>query len=132
MLNHKEQIGRLDRRITIQYLTSDSDEYNQPVPVWATFATVWAKVEDRRTSEGYQADQLTATRFTEFTIRFLPDVGETMRIVLDNRVYNIRGIESPNRKRTLEIIGELLDEVVEITPEPTDGIFDSTFDATFG
>ena len=129
MLQSQLNIGRLDRRIVIQELTSTADEYNQPIPTWATLATVWASVKDTSGGEGYQADQLTATRNTVFTIRFRSDVRETMRILYNYRYYNIRAIKYPDRSRSMELTAELLDDPEEVAAG--EGIFDLTFDASF-
>lgn len=114
MLQSKLEIGRLDRRVTIQQLTNSPDEYNQPVPTWATLATVWASVDDRSGGESFQAEQLTAYRHTVFIIRYRSGIDETMRIVYNSRTYNIRLIKNPDRRRTLEITGELLDDPEEV------------------
>ena len=130
MLSHKEQIGRLDRRIVIQESTLTKDEYGQETTTWATFFTVWAKVEDRSGSEGYQADQLTATRNTVFTIRWIAGLTEKMRILYNYDYYDIQYIKSPDRKRTLEVGTIKVDDPEEQDPTLA-GIFDSTFDTSF-
>lgn len=114
MLQHKYNIGRFDRRIVIQSKTNISDNYNQPVPTWATFATVWASVDDKSGSESFRADQLTAYRSTVFTIRYLSGLNETMRIKYNLQYYNIRMIKSPDRNRSLEVTAELLDDPEEV------------------
>lgn len=116
MLGSKEQIGKLDRRITIQSKTNAADEYNQPVPTWTTFANPWAKIEDKSGGESFPANQLTAYRSTVFTIRYISGLDETMRILYKNQYYNIRLIKKPDRDRFLELTGELLDD-----PEDEDG-----------
>lgn len=127
MLSSKEHIGRLDRKITIEELTNVPDSYNQPVPTWSTFATPWAKMEDRSGSEGYQADQLTASRMTVFTIRYMTGLKETMRVLFEGRYYNIQYIKSPDRRRTLEVGTMLLDEV----EEAEGGAFSSSFSTAY-
>jgi SPP1 family predicted phage head-tail adaptor len=114
MLHTKYVFAKFDRRIVIQEKTNTSDTYNQPVPTWATFATVWASVDDRSGGESFQADQLTAYRNTVFTIRYLSGLNETMRIKYNLQYYNIRMIKSPDRKRSLEITAELLDDPAEV------------------
>lgn len=109
MLATKENIGQLDRRITIQERTTTKDDYNQDVVTWSTFATVWAKIQENIGGESYQADQLTASRFDHFTIRYAA-VTETMRILYNDRFYDIRSIQKPDRNRYLVIKAELLDE----------------------
>lgn len=122
MLSHKEQIGRLDRRITILQATTEKDDYNADVETWSTFKTVWAEVVDSAGAEVVQADQPTAVRTTTFTIRWIEGVTETMRVVFDGQLYNVVSIQRPDRKRTLILKTELLDE----EPEETGGGFSAT------
>lgn len=128
MLSHKEQIGRLDRRITIQQPTLTKDEYGQETkPTWSTFATVWAEMDDRSGSEGFKADQLTATRNTVFTIRWIDGLRETMRILYNYRYYDIQSIKSPDRKRTLEVATLMVDD----PEEEEGGAFSSAFSSAY-
>lgn len=112
MLESKTEVGRRDQRIIIQESTNSTDEYNSPVVTWSTFATVWAKVTDSSpgSSERYESDQLTAVRTTTFNIRYLEGVKEKMRILYDDRFYDIEYIGRPDRKRSLELRTVLLDE----------------------
>jgi SPP1 family predicted phage head-tail adaptor len=110
MLATKTSVGKRDQRIIIQEGTTSKDEYNQDVETWATFATVWAEVKDSPGNEQYQADQLTAVRTTWFNVRYLDGLAEKMRILYDDRYYNIKSIERPDRKRSLILKAEILDE----------------------
>lgn len=108
----KFTIGELDQTIIIQRFTSATDEYNAQTITWSTLATVKAKVTDSQAGsrEQYQSDQLTAVRTTTFLIRYLSGVEEKMRILYDDRFYDIEYIGRPDRKRTLELRTVLLDE----------------------
>lgn len=128
MLTSKTNIGVRDRRIVIQELTNAPDEYNQPIPTWSTFATVWASIDDKSGKESYQADQLTATRNTVFNIRYLSGLRETMRILYNNRYYNIELIKSPDRDRSLEVTAALLDDPEEIAGGAFSSAFSSAYD----
>lgn len=112
MLQSKLKVGELDRRIIIQVGTNSTDDYNAPTVTWSTFATVWAKLVDTPfgSRESYEADQLTAIRQTTFLIRYLEGVKEQMRILYDDRIYDIEFIGNNDRKRTLELKTILLDE----------------------
>lgn len=112
MLQSKTQIGRRDHRIIIQTSTSTTDEYNAPSVTWSTFATVWASVEDSSfgSHERYESEQLTAIRRTTFNIRYLSGIREKMRILYDDRFYDIEYIGRPDRNRSLDLRCILLDE----------------------
>ncbi len=112
MLKRKTNVGERDQRIIIQEATSSTDEYNAPTVTWSTFATVSAKVTDSSagSTERYESDQLTAVRTTTFNIRYLAGVKEKMRILYDERFYDIEYIGRPDRNRSLELRTILLDE----------------------
>ena len=109
---NKFSVGELDQTIIIQSFTTTEDDFNAPIVTWTTFATVKAKVVDSQSgsTEVYMSDQLTAVRVTTFIIRYLAGVRERMRILYDDRVYDIDFIGRPDRKRTLELRTVLLDE----------------------
>ncbi len=128
MLRTRENVGELDRRVTIQQQNTVKDIYNQDVDgAWVAFKTVWASVEDSTGSEQLLSDQITATRITTMTIRYLSGVTEMMRIVYAGRVYDIESIERPDRNRSLIIKTQVSDEpfVAEVSA------FDNTFDPSF-
>lgn len=128
MLSTREHIGRRDRRIIIQSPVTSKDGYNQDeITYWADTFTVWASVEDAVGNEHLQAEQITATRTTSFNIRHIDGLSEVMRIVYDERVYDITSIQRPDRKRSLIIKGIISDEpyVAE------EGAFSSAFSEGF-
>ena len=112
MLETKTEVGRRDETIIIQEGTNSTDEYNAPTVTWSTFTTTWAKVTDSNagSSERYESDQLTAVRTTTFNIRYIAGVKEKMRILYDDRFYDIEFIGRPDRNRSLELRCILLDE----------------------
>lgn len=110
MLQSKTDPGKRDRRITIRQRTLSKDEYNQDVETWSTLATVWAGVIDQAGGESYQSDQLTVDRVTNFDVRYDSRYNEQMRILFDSRFYKIVSIVRPDRKRSLILKTELLDE----------------------
>lgn len=129
MLQHRENIGRLDRRIVIQQPVNTKDEYGQETkPTWTTFATPWAKLEDKGGSESYQADQLTASRTTVFTIRWIDGLTEMMRVLYNYRYYDIQSIKNPDRKRTLEVTTLMVDDPEEVQGGAFSNAFSSAYD----
>jgi|SRR5688572_13836111 len=102
MLATKEQIGKLDRRITIQQKVFEGNEFNEDkIETWQTVAEVWANVrESEDGTELYEADKLTEIKHVKFTIRYramLP----TYRIVYGGFEYDILNISEVSRKRFL-------------------------------
>ena len=106
MLQSKEHIGQLDRRITIQEPVYEINPISneRTITGWSDVAAVWAKVHDNTGSENYQAEQIEAVRGTMFTIRFR-EVDVTWRISFDGDYYNIQSVERPDRKGFLKVLG---------------------------
>lgn len=105
------KIGQRDRQIQIQRAVKTSNEYNEEeISRWETVATVWAKVTESQGGETYQSDQLTESRMTVFDIWYNSCVNVEMRIAYNDRYYEIRSIIEPDRRRSLKIKAELLDE----------------------
>lgn len=108
MLNHREQIGRLDKRITFQQVVIGVNVSNEDEETgWediATNPTVWASKDERLGSESYRADKLVDYHTIVFTCRYRSDITAKMRIVCDQVAYNI--VSPPveiSRRRYLEI-----------------------------
>ena len=98
--------GELDRRIVIEALTQTKDSEGGMSASWATFSTVWAGVkqlsgnERRAVALGGQV----AEARTEFKVRYLADLLETMRISYGGKIYNIRHINNYNVANREQII----------------------------
>jgi len=117
MLNTKEQIGRLDRRITFQYKVVGENESNEDEESgWESIGinpTVWASKNERRGNESYRADKLTDFLNVEFTCRYRDDITPKNRIVCDGIPYNIISVTEIGRKGYLSIETESGGEYVE-------------------
>ena len=136
MLNHKEQIGHFDRRITFQSKIVGENESNEDEETgWANVSsnpTVWAEKDERRGNEVYRADKLTDYLSVFFTCRYRTDISPKNRLVSDGIPYNIIAITEISRKRFISIECETGGEYVgESTAEPGEGVFDNSFDNTF-
>jgi SPP1 family predicted phage head-tail adaptor len=84
--------GQLDRRIELQAATIVNDpDYNEEVLTWATYATVWAKMEFHRSFEAEAVAREYAQMALFFTIRWRPDVDAEHRIIFDGDTYEIIG-----------------------------------------
>lgn len=102
--------GELDRRITIQTYSVSQSTSGEETKTFSTLATVWAKVEMTKGSEGFEADQLTAQAMTKFTIRYRTDVTEIMKILYGTVYYDIISIaEGVGRHVETIIIGQRKD-----------------------
>lgn len=111
MLATKTRIAERDRRIILQKKVVEDNAFNESeVTGWETVCCVRAKVSESQGDESYQSDQLTESRLTVFDIRYKSGLTVEMRILYNDRVYDIRSIIEPDRRRSLKIKAELLDE----------------------
>lgn len=110
MLNHKEQIGKLDRRLTFQEKVIGSNESNEDEELgWVNISanpTVWASRSDGRGTERFAADRLTGFQGASFITRFRSDIDIKMRIVCEDVAYNIISISEIGRRQYMEIVTE--------------------------
>ena len=83
--------GELDRQIQLQSFTSAPNDYNEEVPTWATYATVWAKMEFHTSAEGEAAARQYAEMGLYFTIRYRADIEPEHRLIFEGQTYRIIG-----------------------------------------
>ena len=98
-------IGRLDKRITIQQRTNTVDEWNHPVVTYGSPQTVWASVNFRSGRETQSsAQQRVNVDRVFFTIRPNDNVAVTDRISYSGAFYDIESIETIGRGCGLRLI----------------------------
>ena len=84
--------GDLDRLIQLQHGTATNDpESNEPIRSFATYATVWAKMEFHGATEAEASAREYAEYGLFFTIRWRSDVDPEDRIVFESENYEIIG-----------------------------------------
>ncbi|RWN33432.1 phage head closure protein [Mesorhizobium sp.] len=102
--------GELDRRIDLQSFTSTPNDYNEDVPTFATYATVWAKMEFHKSTEGEAASRQYAEMGLYFTIRYRADISPEHQIVFEGNTYRILGRPREiGRKRFQKIQASLVE-----------------------
>lgn len=88
----------------------EDDYFGQDNVDYSTLATVWAKIEERRGTEGESGDQLVATRLVDFIIRYKSGLDERMRITYSGNTYLIQSIiKEDARKSFMRITTKLKD-----------------------
>lgn len=94
-------VGELRHRLVIESATDSSDSQGGQVSTWATYATVWGKVEPVRASEVKFSQQIQYRRSHRCWLRNRSDLTYTtaMRISFDSRVFQIRGIIKPDERK---------------------------------
>jgi len=99
------QIGKCDRRITIQRLTESQGEHGEPTEAYTDWTTVWAnKYESGREFEA--ARQINPEIATMFQIRYLSGLSATMRISYDGKFYDIDHFVEVGRRDRLNIFAK--------------------------
>lgn len=100
--------GSLDRRIVIQRPTvARAEPLFEPIPTFATYATVWASKRPATAKEMIKARELGAEIDTVFEIRFSNDVrltDPTFRVVHDGITHEIKGVMEIGRREGLVLL----------------------------
>lgn len=87
-------IGDLKHTVTFQRFTTVANDNGFEEEAWVDFKTVWAKVENLHGREYFEAAAVKAEKTVKFTIRFIKDIDERMRIKFRDKHYNITSIDN--------------------------------------
>jgi SPP1 family predicted phage head-tail adaptor len=90
---------RCDQRITFQQKVTAQDPNTGEITfTWADFATIWACIDATKASERFAAQQeLSGNDFTIW-IRWRGDIDSNMRILWNDRIFDITGIPDQQRR----------------------------------
>jgi SPP1 family predicted phage head-tail adaptor len=97
------RIGLLDRRVTIQSLSTAPDGSGQEVETWTAVATVWMRVRPFRGSERFLAQQVVGKAVTTFEARYRSDVTVKNRLLYDGKNWDIADVRQIGRKERMEL-----------------------------
>jgi SPP1 family predicted phage head-tail adaptor len=97
------RIGLLDRRVTIQSLSTVLDGAGQEVETWGAVATVWMRVRPFRGGERFTAQQVVGKAVTTFEARYRSDVTIKNRLLWDGKTWDIADIRQLGRKERMEM-----------------------------
>ena len=97
-------IGRFDKRITIQTRSATLDDYGQQIDSWSDLATLWANIKPISGREKLKAGQvdsiLTHTVAVRYNVSLTPPrVVDAWRIVYNGRYFNITSSMDLNEDR---------------------------------
>jgi SPP1 family predicted phage head-tail adaptor len=84
----------LNRKIELQKLVKVSTNTGGFTDTWVSVAILWAKIKNTSGTELLHADQLGATSFSDFTIRYRANINELMKIVYRGTDFQIRHINN--------------------------------------
>lgn len=101
-------IGKLDRRITIERLTETVKPSGSVVEVWSPIASVWAETLQQTATEYFTGYGEAETGSMIFRIRFLADITTADRVTYNGTAYNLKEIKELGRRDALELRGEVV------------------------
>ena len=82
--------GELREQVELRsFTTPTTSTYGEPRKTWATYATVWAKVEGLTARERLTAQQLNAPELLKITIYYRTDVKAQHRVKIGLKEYNL-------------------------------------------
>ena len=100
------RIGSFDQRVLIQSVTETQAANGAVIQTWATYNTFWAQVTPAGGGENLSANQILPVSRAKFIFRYDSTINEKMRLVWNNRYYNIVSIDIVPRNRFLIIMAE--------------------------
>jgi SPP1 family predicted phage head-tail adaptor len=102
-------IGKLNKRITIQSQSSTFDAAGQQVESWSTFATVWANIKHLSGIETIKSDAMASTVKASIRIRYIPGINAGMQVIYQNLTYRIEAVLAHvDEKRYIDMTVELI------------------------
>jgi len=135
MIDIRKNIGKMDRRILVRSVTRTIDTYGAPAKAWTTLFNAWAIREEA--SSAANQEQQTTNRVIypgsyTYYMHYRSGVTEAMRLVDDEKVYNILSVDPDERKmflrinvdKALETASDIVD-ITGITVDRTDITVDS-------
>lgn len=93
------RIGELDQRITIENYTTVRGTSGEEIQGWASWKTVWAKVQTGSGTENFHKPQLTAEATHKIKLRYLVGVKPTMRIDWRGSILDILFVDESSRRQ---------------------------------
>ncbi len=92
-------IGQLRHRAVIERLTKTPDGQGGFTASWSSFATVWAEIKPVSASERLRSDRNEILRTHKMRIRFLAGVSGEMRVIFDDRIFQVKGFITPDEHK---------------------------------
>lgn len=100
------QVGRLNKRITLQYPTRVRDAMGGYVDTWEDAATVWAGKWSVSSIEMKSGLQVSMVRIQKFMIRFRHKLLPSWRIKYGNEYYNITSIDPDEKNEFMFLMAQ--------------------------
>lgn len=102
--------GTLNRRVTIQKLTTALDEYGEPTgpSIWVDVATVFSSVKHASGLETVKSGLNVSVVSTSIRIRYRDDVTAGMRVVYGQMIWDVRAVmPDVNRREHCDLVCQI-------------------------
>jgi len=101
--------GLMDELVTVEQYTMTTDSNTgEKLQSWSTYSTPWARIQEGESgSETVDADRREHKQTVTFTLRHDSGINTKMRIVWENKYFNIINIADLERRMYLKIQTEL-------------------------
>ncbi len=101
-------IGKLKHRITVQNyeITGQDPVTGEPIGGWVTVAQTWAQIQGISGREFLAANAEQAGTTFKIIIRYMKNLLPVYRILLDDTIFNIKGILPNNDKTMITVMAE--------------------------
>ena len=107
------RIGKLDRKITIQFRSISQNDYGEAVSAFSSSASVWAMIETQpRGKEKVNNGIETSQQSVNFLIRYSSDVDDVTngdRVLYNSQYYDIESVQEVGRNLSLRLICNLVE-----------------------
>tara|TARA_R100001015_G_C4449615_1_gene40225 strand:+ start:15 stop:341 length:327 start_codon:yes stop_codon:yes gene_type:complete len=107
------RIGKLDRKITIQFRSISQNDYGEAVAAFSSSASVWAMLETKpRGKEKVNNGIETSQQVVSFLIRYstaVDDVTNGDRVLYNTQYYDIESVQEVGRNLSLRLICNLVE-----------------------
>lgn len=90
-----EEIGTLDKRITVLKYQDVDNEYNLTQKKLVPFLKVWARIEPLRGKAYYEQYKEKTEDFTKITVCYRENIDNSMLVKYKNKLYRINTIIDP-------------------------------------
>lgn len=90
-----EEIGTLDKRVTILKYEDVETQYNLTQKKLIPFLKVWARIESLRGSAYYEQYKEKTEDLSKITIRYRDNIDNSMVVQYKNRLYRINAVIDP-------------------------------------
>lgn len=81
--------GQLNKRITLQDLTTSVDAYGSPTDVWTDVCTIWAGIFPLSGRNFFEAEMVNSEVSHKINIRYRSGIKPDMRVKFGSRYFHI-------------------------------------------